>query len=247
MQTRQRHNTDRKKSKGNGSRYNERKPWVLRHTQTEKRCREQSLPSNLFPFSLSHTHRQLITAGKPRRCAGSFCPGFTSAKRWIEHCTFSSSTTALFCLKWFFQWVCPCASICFPLPCCHTWHSASVCGFPCVCVHACLYRRQGHPSQTVPSASSSLVYLSLDQRAAAACPQVSKQPALRMSWEEQEERRVGGGVFILSSSGDKSFFTQTPNFHTFRSSHAVYSWLWSHPFRLTIFPHPSPLSHSGLI
>lgn len=168
-------------------------------TQTEKRCCEQSLPSNLFPF----THIQLITARKPRRCARSFCPSANAESNtartpplWPNPPPKTKNTAALLCLKWFFQWFCPCASICFPPSMQPYFGTVRMCVDFRVCVHACLYRRQGHPSQTVPSASNSLVYLSLDQRAAAACPQVSKQPALRTSWEEQEDKGGSASVFI---------------------------------------------------
>lgn len=69
------------------------------------------------------------------------------------------------------------------------------------------------------------------------CPQVSVQP---------EPRTSGRGV-ILSSSGDKSSFTQAPNFQTFVSAHAVCSSLQSHPFLLSILLHRLPLSHTSLI
>lgn len=59
-----------------------------------------------------------------------------------------------------------------------------------------------------------------------------------------------GGSRLLSSSGDKSFFTPMPNFHTSLSSRAISSLLWSHPFllsgSLSSFAALS-LSHTGLI
>lgn len=200
---------------------------VLSHTQTETYCHEQSLPSN---FSPTHTHRQLITAVKPRRCAPSFCPSFTSVNKLNTAPSPSPCPSPPPETKKHHSLVLPKVVSPMSLSVCEYLFSPSmlpyfgaVRGCPCVCVctHARLYPRQGHPSQRVPSVSNSLVYLSLDQRAAAACPQVSEQRALRTSWEEQEEEEEEGGQ-LLSSSGDKSFFTPTPNFHTFLSSHTIY-------------------------
>lgn len=125
-------------------------------------------------------------------CAPSFYPGFTSV-----NAESNSSLRLLRCSLAHLhkqkhynlilpKVVFPCASICFSLSCCHT-----LAQHECFRVCACVLGR-GYPSQTVPSASNSLVYLSLDRRAAAACPQVSELPALRTSWEEQGGRRSEG-------------------------------------------------------
>lgn len=125
----------------------------------------------------------------------------------------------------------------------------SVCGFPCVC--ACLFLSRGHPSQTVPSAGNSLVYLSLDQRAAAACPQVSKHPALRTSWEEQEEEKGGAVGFCLHPGINHSLHrqqTSTPFAPLTPSNRRSEVILFSYPlsfatfslrFNLLIFPKQS--------
>lgn len=160
--------TDRhgRKREGNGSQYNERKPWVLSHTQTVM-SRVCHLICSFSPFL---TNWQSITAGKPCRFAPSFCPSFTPAKAELNTTAVALPATKN---KKNNRHVVP--KVIFPMSlsmCEYLFFSSMLPNFSTVCgfqrVRACVYLRQGHPSQTVPSACNSLVYLSLDQRAAAA-------------------------------------------------------------------------------
>lgn len=202
-----------------------------------------------FSPSLTHTRRQSITATL-------VCYQLLSQLHlcWIEHCIISSSV-ALPATKNKKNHRLVLPKVIFPMRFVHVrvfvspLHAAlfgteRVCRSPCVC--ACML-----VSETRPSISDSPI---CEQQPCLLIPRPESSSSLsagtRAACARDELGGAGGGERggrLLSSSGDKSFFTPTPNFHTFLSSHAVYSSLSSHPFLLSIFPRPSPLSHSDLI
>lgn len=219
MQIRRQHNTDRRAKRqhgGNESQYDKRKPQP--HMQTCCHVQEFTVWFVPFlPFILTVSHSR-----KPHRFAESHI--MPDSPLWP---CWSSKATNTFC-----QWVCPCVAVC-PFYAPILWHSVRMCGFQCV--RACM--RQSHQSQTIPSASNSLVYLSFDQRAAAACPQVSRQLVHRMSWEE-------GFGFPLHPVIYHSLHSRQTSTHF---SPVMPSAHCSEVTSFSIFLHPLSLSGSGLI